>query len=77
MYLYGQIFTIAIIFLKKKNNLAIKKNNKIIFYKSIEKECYYSTGPCTHFYNGNDFELNEIDVNNFYGYKVYYFNKTG
>ena len=62
---------------EKKNNLAIKKNNKIIFYKSIENECYYSTGPCTHFYNGNDFELNEIDVNNFYGYKVYYFNKTG
>ena len=36
-----------------------------------------TAGPCTHFYNGNDFKLNEIDVNNFYGYKVYYFNKTG
>ena len=62
---------------KKKINLAIKKNNEIIFYKSIENECYYSIGPCTHFYNGNDFKLNEIGVNEFYGYKVYYFNKKG
>ena len=49
---YGQISIIATIFLKKIN-LAIKKNNEIF---SINQLMNLSIGPCTHFYNGNDFK---------------------
>ena len=60
---------------KKKKHLPIKKNNKIFFYKSVNEECYYSSSPCTHFYTGEDFTLNDINLDNFHGYKIYYFNK--
>ena len=52
-----------------------KKNNQIIFYKSASEECYYSKSPCTHFYNGDDFTLNEIMNENKFGYTIYYFMK--
>ncbi len=60
---------------EKKINLPIKKNNQIIFYKSASEECYYSKSPCTHFYNGDDFTLNEIMNENKFGYTIYYFMK--
>tara|TARA_B100000989_G_scaffold179259_1_gene134651 strand:+ start:446 stop:2152 length:1707 start_codon:yes stop_codon:yes gene_type:complete len=60
---------------KKKENLKIIKNEDIIFYKSKKGECYYSKSPCTHFFNGNDFSLAEINIKNYKGYKVYYFTK--
>lgn len=59
---------------KKNKNIGIKKNDKIIFYKSNKGECYFSKSPCTHFYNGQDFSLNEINVKNIKGYKIYFFN---
>ena len=59
---------------KKKENTPIIKNQKIIFYKAKKGECYYSKSPCTHYYNGSDFKLNEINLDNFQGYKIYYFN---
>ena len=59
---------------KKNKNIEIKKNNKIIFYKANKGECYFSKSPCTHFYNGKDFNLNEINVKNIKGYKIYFFN---
>lgn len=63
------------IFNKKKENLKIMKNKDIIFYKSKKGECYYSKSPCTHFFNGNDFSLAEINIKNYKGYKIYYFTK--
>ena len=57
----------------KKENIAIKKNNQIIFYKSKKNECYYSQSPCTHFFNGNDFTLEEINIKKVKSYKIYYF----
>ena len=59
---------------KKKENTPIIKNHKIIFYKAKKGECYYSKSPCTHYYNGSDFKLSEINLDNFQGYKIYYFN---
>tara|TARA_B100000886_G_scaffold322825_2_gene266121 strand:- start:2633 stop:4336 length:1704 start_codon:yes stop_codon:yes gene_type:complete len=59
---------------KKNKNIGIKKNDKIIFYKANKGECYFSKSPCTHFYNGQDFSLNEINVKNIKGYKIYFFN---
>ena len=58
---------------EKLENLKIKKDNETLFYKSKISECYYSKSPCTHFYNGNDFTLDEIDMKIVYGYKIYYF----
>ena len=60
---------------KKKDNLEILKNNEVFFYKSKKGECYYSKSPCTHYYNGTDFTLDEISINNFKGYKIYFFIK--
>ena len=60
--------------IKKKENTPIIKNQKIIFYKAKKGECYYSKSPCTHYYNGSDFKLSEINLDNFQGYKIYYFN---
>ena len=36
--------------------------------KPVEQTKYHN------FYNGNDFKLNEINLDNFQGYKIYYFN---
>ena len=58
---------------KKKENLKIVKNNNFMFFKSKKGECYYSKSPCTHFFNGSDFKLDEINIKNFLGYKIYYF----
>jgi|TARA_B100001964_G_C14258504_1_gene613831 hypothetical protein len=60
---------------KKKINIPITKNQKIIFYKSKHGECYYSKSPCTHFYNGNDFKIDDINLEIFKGYKIYYFER--
>lgn len=62
-------------FYKKKDNKAIFKNKNLIFYKSKKEECYYSPSPCTHFFNGEDFKIDEINVDNKIGYKIYYFKK--
>ncbi len=59
----------------KKENKQIIKNQTTLFYKSKKGECYYSKSPCTHFFNGNDFKLSEINLDNFYGYKIYYFKR--
>ena len=48
MQQYGQIFMEIRNYLKKEN-IEIKKNENIIFYKSANNECYYSSSPCTHF----------------------------
>ncbi len=58
---------------KKKDNLQIIKNNSFMFYKSKTGECYFSKSPCTHFFNGSDFKIDEINIKNFFGYKIYYF----
>ena len=58
---------------KKKDNLKIIKNNSFMFYKSKTGECYFSKSPCTHFFNGSDFKIDEINIKNFLGYKIYYF----
>ena len=60
----------------KKKNINIKKGKTTLFYKSKIGECYYSKSPCTHYFNGNDFNLDEINLDNFYGYKIYYFKKN-
>ena len=60
---------------KKKNNKPIFKNGSIIFYKSKSEECYYSSSPCTHFFNGKDFKIEDINLDNKLGYKIYYFKK--
>ena len=60
---------------KKRENFRVIKNNKLIFYKSKKGECYYSSSPCTHFFNGNDFTLDELNIKNLRSYKVYYFKK--
>ena len=70
---WPNIYNSELVF-KKNENIEIKKGNKIIFYKSNKGECYFSKSPCTHFYNGKDFNLNEINVKNIRGYKIYFFN---
>ncbi len=70
---WPNIYNSELVF-KKNENIEVKKGNKIIFYKSNKGECYFSKSPCTHFYNGKDFNLNEINVKNIRGYKIYFFN---
>ncbi len=70
---WPNIYNSELVF-KKNENIEVKKGNKIIFYKSKKGECYFSKSPCTHFYNGKDFNLNEINVKNIRGYKIYFFN---
>ena len=70
---WPNIYNSELVF-KKNENIEIKKGNKIIFYKSNKGECYFSKSPCTHFYNGKDFNLNEINVKKIRGYKIYFFN---
>ena len=59
----------------KKRKFKIIKNNNFMFFKSKEGECYYSKSPCTHFFNGSDFKLDEINIKNFLGYKNILFYK--
>ena len=61
--------------LKKIDNIPIIKNKKIIFYKSKNGTCHYNKSPCTHYFNGNDFTIDEINLKILFGYKIYYFNK--
>ena len=75
MQQYGQIFMEMRNYLKKKIILEIKKNENIIFYKSANNECYYSSSPCTHFFNGKDFKIDEINLKIIKNYKVYFFKK--
>ncbi len=60
---------------KKKSNKPIYKNGSLIFYKSKREECYYSSSPCTHFFNGKDFKIEDINLDSKLGYKIYYFKK--
>ncbi len=60
----------------KKENTQIKKDENFMFYKSKKGECYYSKSPCTHFFNGNDFTIEQINLDKFYGYKIYYFKRN-
>ena len=60
---------------QKKENLKIYKNGEIIFYISKNGECYYSKSPCTHFFNGKDFNIDEINVKKVFRYSIYYFDK--
>ena len=61
--------------LKKIDNIPIIKNKKIIFYKSKNGTCHYNKSPCTHYFNGNDFTIDEINLKILFGYKIFYFNK--
>ena len=60
--------------MKKKSIYQLKKNNKIFFISRLTRNVITSS-PCTHFYTGEDFTLNDINLDNFHGYKIYYFNK--
>ena len=60
---------------QKKENLKVYKNGEIIFYISKNGECYYSKSPCTHFFNGKDFNIDEINVKKVFRYSIYYFDK--
>jgi len=57
----------------KQNHIPIIKNNKVIFYKSKDGECYYSKSPCTNYFNGNDFALKDINLREKNKYKIFYF----
>lgn len=57
----------------KQNHIPIVKNNKVIFYKSKDGECYYSRSPCTNYFNGNDFTLKDINLKEKNKYKIFYF----
>jgi hypothetical protein len=61
--------------LTKIDNIPIIKNKKIIFYKSKSGTCHYNKSPCTHYFNGNDFTLDEINLKILFSYKIYYFSK--
>ena len=60
---------------KKRDNIPVYKNGKLLFYKSMVNQCYYSQSPCTNLF-GSDFDLNDINMKILYGYKVYYFIKN-
>ena len=63
------------LYLIKKENIPIYKNKQFLFYKSKIGTCYYSSSPCTHYFNKTDFTLNEINFKIFKGYKFFYFKK--
>lgn len=59
----------------KKENIPLYKNGQFLFYKSKIGTCYYSSSPCTHYFNKTDFTLSEINFKIFKGYKFFYFKK--
>ena len=59
---------------KKRDNIPIYKNGKLLFYKNEANQCYYSKSPCTHLF-GHEFDLNDISMKSLSGYKVFYFKK--
>ena len=56
---------------KKNEHKPVYKNSKLFFFKNETKTCFYSKSPCTHLF---DFDLNDLNLKEVYGYKIYYFN---
>ena len=69
---FGQIFIAQEMLKLNKNHIPIVKNNKVIFYKSKDGECYYSKSPCTNYFNGNDFTLKDINLKEKNKYKKFF-----
>lgn len=55
----------------KNSYKPVYKNSKLFFFKNETKTCFYSKSPCTHLFN---FDLDDLNLKEIYGYKIYYFN---
>jgi hypothetical protein len=62
--------------IEKIDNIAIYKNGQFLFYKSREGSCYYTPGPCTHYFYNADFTLDEINLEIINTYKVFFFKRN-
>ncbi len=60
---------------EKRTHKPIYKNGKIIFYQSYEGLCYYNNAPCTHMLD-SQYNIEEINLKEMFGYKVFYFNRN-